>query len=78
MTQPASTHTPPPPAPEEVPHPRAVPTTFLELGQYTRDRSVAVPPAPLSGRVQAALWLLRIFALTVSFMVIYAFVAQLR
>jgi hypothetical protein len=75
MSQPATTRTPPAP---DLEHAHAAPTTFLERGQYTRDRSVPVPPAPLSGRVQAALWLLRVFALTVSFMVIYAFVAQLH
>jgi hypothetical protein len=51
---------------------------FLEQEQFVSDRSIAVPPARLSGHAKAALWLLRIFALIVSFMVIYTFVAQLH
>ena len=51
---------------------------FLEQEQFVSDRSIAVPPARLSGRAKAALWLLRIFALIVSFMVIYTFAAQLH
>jgi hypothetical protein len=54
------------------------PIMFLEQEQLVSDRSIAVPPARLSGRAKAALWLLRIFALIVSFMVIYTFVAQLH
>jgi hypothetical protein len=50
---------------------------FLEQEQLVSDRAIAVPQARLGGRAQAALWLLRIFALIVSFMVIYTFVAQL-
>jgi hypothetical protein len=52
--------------------------TFLEHEQLVSDRSMAVPPAPLSGRAKAALWILRVFALIVSFMVIYTFVIQLH
>jgi hypothetical protein len=78
MTLPADTHTPPKAPAEQVQHPRKEHTTFLELGQYTRDRSIPVPLAPLSRRAQTALWLLRIFALIVSFMVIYTFIAQLH
>lgn len=51
---------------------------FLEQDQFVSDRSIAVPPARLSRRARFALWLLRIFALIVSFMVIYAFVSQLH
>jgi hypothetical protein len=51
---------------------------FLEQEQLVSDRSIAVPPARLSGRARTALWLLRIFALIVSFMVIYTFVSQLH
>jgi hypothetical protein len=51
---------------------------FLQQEQFVSDRSIAVPPARLSGRAKAALWLLRIFALIVSFMVIYTFVSQLH
>jgi hypothetical protein len=50
---------------------------FLEPEQLASDRSIAVPPAQLSGHARVALWLLRIFALTVTFMVIYTFVTQL-
>ncbi len=51
---------------------------FLEREQLVSDRSIAVPPAQLTRRARAGLWLLRIFALIVSFMVIYTFVAQLH
>jgi hypothetical protein len=51
---------------------------FLEQEQLVSDRSIAVPPARVSGRAKAALWLLRIFALMVSFMVIYTFASQLH
>jgi hypothetical protein len=51
---------------------------FLEQEQFVSDRAIAVPPARLSGRAKAALWLLRIFAIIVSFMVIYTFVSQLH
>jgi hypothetical protein len=51
---------------------------FLEQEQFVSDRAIAVTPARLSGRARAALWLLRIFALIVSFMVIYTFVSQLH
>ncbi len=51
---------------------------FLEREQLVSDRSIAVPPAQLSRRARAGLWLLRIFALIVSFMVIYTFASQLH
>ena len=51
---------------------------FLEQEQLVSDRSIAVPPARLSRRAKTALWLLRIFALIVSFMVIYTFASQLH
>ncbi len=51
---------------------------FLEQEQLVSDRSIAVPPARLSARAKAALWLLRIFALIVSFLVIYTFASQLH
>ncbi len=54
------------------------PIMYLEQEQLVSDRSVAVPPAHLSGRAKVALWLLRIFALIVSFMVIYTFASQLH
>ena len=52
--------------------------TFLEQEQLVSDRSIAVPPARLSGRTRAALWALRIFTLIISLMVIYTFVSQLH
>ena len=51
---------------------------FLEQEQLVSDRSIAVPPARLGGHAKAALWILRVFALIVSFMVIYTFVVQLH
>jgi len=50
----------------------------LDRGPAASDRSIAVPPAQLSRRARAALWLFRIFALVVSFLVIYTFVSQLH
>lgn len=41
-------------------------------------RSRAVLRASLGRRTQAALWALRAFAVLVTFMVVYAFVAQLH
>ncbi len=62
----------------EPPHEGEQLIMYLEHEQLASDRSIAVPPAQLSRRARAALWLLRIFALIVSFMVIYTFVSQLR
>lgn len=42
------------------------------------DRLRAVPRASLGRRAQVALWALRTFAILVTFMVIYAFVARLQ
>ena len=53
------------------------PIMFLEQEQFVSDRSVPVPPARLSRRTKAALWLLRIFAVIVSAMV-YTFLSQLH
>jgi len=53
-------------------------TMFLEQEQFVSDRSLPVAPARLSERAKAGLWLLRIFAVIVSFMVIYTFIAQLN
>jgi hypothetical protein len=63
---------------EQPPREREELTMFLELKQLVSDRSIAVPPARLSCRARAALWSLRIFAVIVSFMVIYTFVSQLH
>lgn len=50
---------------------------FLERDQLSTDRARRVPAAELAPRVQIALWALRIFALVVSALVIYTFVATL-
>jgi hypothetical protein len=50
----------------------------LEPGQLTADTAVPVPRAVLSRRARAGLWLLRVFALVVSAMVIYTFISQLH
>jgi hypothetical protein len=80
MTPPSDIH----PAPQAPAQPGQPPSEgeelimFLELKQLVSDRAIAVPLARLSGRAKAALWLLRIFALIVSFMVIYTFLSQLH
>ena len=51
---------------------------FLERDQLVSDRSKPVARAPLGRGATRALWALRIFALVVSFMVIYTFIAQLH
>jgi hypothetical protein len=63
---------------QEPPHDDEDPIMFLEQEQFVSDRSVPMPPARLSGRAKAGLWLLRIFALIVSGMVIYTFLSQLH
>jgi hypothetical protein len=80
MQPPTSSPAPPLTSARDTPPPqdRADLIMFLEPDQLARDRSVAVAPAHLSGRTRAALWMLRIFALVVSFMVIYTFVSQLH
>jgi hypothetical protein len=50
----------------------------LEPGQLVAETSRPVPRATLSARAAAALWVLRIFAVLVSLMVIYTFIDQLR
>lgn len=50
---------------------------FLERDQLSSDRARPLPRAPLERRARVALWALRVFALIVSAMVIYTFVAQL-
>lgn len=80
MTPPTNIDAAPQTSAPETPSPRAGEELimFLEQEQLVSDRSIAVPPARLSGRAKAALWLLRIFALIVSFMVIYTFIFQLH
>ena len=50
---------------------------YLERDQLVSDRGRPVPRARLSRRVEAGLWALRAFALVVSAMVVYTFIAQL-
>jgi hypothetical protein len=50
---------------------------YLERDQLVADRSVPVPPAHLSRSAAIALWGLRVFAIVLSAMVIYTFIAQL-
>jgi len=50
---------------------------FLERDQLVVDTSQPVQRLQLSPRMSAALWVLRVFVLVVSAMVIYTFVAQL-
>ncbi len=49
---------------------------FLEHDQFVAHRSAPVPRARLGTRARAALWALRIFAITVSAMVLYTFVVH--
>ncbi len=51
---------------------------YLEPDQLVAETSLALPRAPHGRRRMAALWALRVFALVVSAMVIYTFVAQLH
>jgi hypothetical protein len=51
---------------------------FLELDQLVAETFRPVERARLSERALTALWALRIFALLVSAMVIYTFVARLH
>lgn len=50
---------------------------YLERDQLASDTRRPVPRARLSNRVKVGLWALRVFALLVSAMVIYTFIAQL-
>ncbi|HTX47409.1 MAG TPA: hypothetical protein VMD48_14095 [Solirubrobacteraceae bacterium] len=50
---------------------------YLERDQLVADRSVPVPPARLSRPAAIGLWALRVFAIILSAMVIYVFIAQL-
>jgi hypothetical protein len=50
---------------------------FLERDQLVADKAHPVPRAHLSARTRAALWVLRVFVLVVSAMVIYTFFSQL-
>ncbi len=50
---------------------------FLERDQFVADTSRPLPRAGLGPRTVVALWTLRVFVITVSFMVIYTFLHQL-
>jgi hypothetical protein len=50
---------------------------YLERDQLVADRSMPVPRAQLSRSAAIGLWALRVFAIVVSAMVIYTFIAQL-
>jgi hypothetical protein len=50
---------------------------FLERDQLIVDTSQPVERLRLSGRMNLALWALRVFVIVVSAMVIYTFVSQL-
>ena len=52
--------------------------THLERDQLVAETSRPVPRAALSARTAAGLWALRVFAVLVSLMVIYTFIAQLH
>ncbi len=49
----------------------------LEPHQFTAHTHQPVARAILSSRVQAGLWVLRVFVIIVSVMVIYTFISQL-
>ena len=50
---------------------------YLERDQLVADRSRPVPRAKLRRRATAGLWALRVFAVVMSILVVYTFVAQL-
>jgi hypothetical protein len=50
---------------------------YLEDDQFVADKARPVPRARMSRRARAALWVLRVFVIVVSLMVIYTFVSQL-
>jgi hypothetical protein len=54
------------------------PVIHLERGQLAAETSRPVPRAALSAAAAAGLWALRVCAILVSLMVIYAFIDQLR
>jgi len=50
---------------------------FLESDQLAAETSRPVPPAQLDRRAIAGLWFLRVFAVTLSVMVVYVFIYEL-
>jgi hypothetical protein len=53
------------------------PLAYLEPEQLLADRSRPLPRARLSGRANAGLWALRLFAVVLTAMVIYTFIVEL-
>lgn len=51
---------------------------FLERDQLAADTSIPLPRAPLNRRVRTGLWVLRLFVILDSIMVIYTFASQLK
>lgn len=54
------------------------PVQYLERGQLVAETSRPVPRAVLSTRAVAGLWVLRVFVILVSLMVIWTFIDQLH
>lgn len=50
---------------------------FLEAGQLTANTALPIPRVDLSRSAHSALWILRLFAVVVTLMVIYTFITQL-
>jgi hypothetical protein len=50
----------------------------LEPDQFVAETSRPVPRASLSARARTGLWALRVFAVAVSVMIVYTFVASLH
>jgi hypothetical protein len=68
----------PPPRRRRRAHTGELPLDLLEPGQFDADTAQPVARARLSRRARTGLWLLRIFAVVVSAMVVYTFVSQLH
>jgi hypothetical protein len=51
---------------------------FLEPEQFVGNASEPIPRASLSRRTRLGLWALRVFVTSLTIMVIYAFVGQLK
>jgi hypothetical protein len=52
-------------------------SNFLEADQVAAEAERPLPRAPLGRRAVVALWVLRVFVIVMSAMVIYVFVSQL-
>jgi hypothetical protein len=66
------------PDPMDGDHPGEHLVEFLEQDQLVTETFKPVPKANLSPAAIAALWALRVFAVTVSAMVLYTFIVQLH